>query len=806
MTYRIQRACVIGAGTMGAAVAAHLANVGIPVCLLDIAPDSLTPEEQAKGKTLADPEVRNRIVRAGFERMKKARPAALFTEEAARLITLGNTEDDFARVGEADWVIEAILEKREPKRALMARLEAVRRPTAIVSTNTSGIPVATIAEGRSPDFRAHFLGTHFFNPPRYLKLLEVIPTPDTAPAVVEFVKLFGERVLGKGVVICKDTPNFIANRLGSMGGAFMLDYVLTHGYTVEEVDRLTGELIGRPKTASFRLLDLVGFDIAMDVRRNLYDAIPADEARAVLRSPHVEKLSHAMLERGWLGNKAGQGFYKEMRGADGQKDYWPLNLDAFEYEAPKKPRFESVGKAKDVEALAERVKILINADDRAGQLIRALTFNGLAYASHRVPEIADDLVSIDNAMRWGFMVQAGPFETWDMLGVAETMARMETEGFQAAAWVKDMVGSGHPTFYDYRDGRTVGYYDLTTKGYRALKPNPRVIVLKNLKATGKLIQKNDGASLIDLGDGVAGLEFHTKMNALDQDIFAMFEAAFERVERDFAGLVVGNHADNFCVGANIAFVAIGAQNQLWDQIDAAARAFQSITQRMRYFHRPVVVAPAGLALGGGAEVVLGGTRVVAAAESYIGLVEVGVGLIPAGGGCKEMVRRIITPAMQTKNANVLAFLQRVFETIGQAKVGTSADESRALGYLGPCDRVVMNRDHVLAEAKREVLALDAAGYRPPAPARLYAAGRDAHAALQVGVFMFQQGAYISDHDALIGRKLAHVLCGGDLSAPAWVDEQHFLDLEREAFLSLCGEPKTIERIWHTLQTGKPLRN
>jgi 3-hydroxyacyl-CoA dehydrogenase len=405
------------------------------------------------------------------------------------------------------------------------------------------------------------------------------------------------------------------------------------------------------------------------------------------------------------------------------------------------------------------------------------------------------------------MVQAGPFETWDMLGVAETTARMEAEGFRVAAWVKEMIGAGHATFYEYEDGRKIGSYDLAAKSYRAFDPNPRVIVLKDLKAAGtRVIQKNDGASLIDLGEGVACLEFHTKMNSLDQDIFAMFEAAFERVDRDFVGLVVGNQAENFCVGANIAFVAIGAQNQLWDQLDTAARLFQTITQRMRSFHKPVVVAPAGMALGGGAEVVLGGTRVVAAAESYIGLVEVGVGLIPAGGGCKELVRRIITPAMQTKNANVLAFLQRVFETIGQAKVGTSAEESRALGYLGPCDRVVINRDHLLAEAKREVLALEAAGYHPPAPARLYAAGRDALAALQVGVFMFRQGEYISDHDALIGRKLAHVLCGGDLSAPAWVDEQHFLDLEREAFLSLCGEPKTTERIWHTLQTGKPLRN
>lgn len=805
MTYQIQHACVVGAGTMGAAIAAHLANAGVRVSLLDIVPDKLTPEEAAQGKTLSDPAVRNRIVMAGFERMKKSRPAAFLSEEAARLVRLGNTEDNFGWVAEADWAIEAIVEQLEAKRALMARIEPLRKPRAIVSTNTSGIPVSSIAVERSAEFRAHFLGTHFFNPPRYLKLLEVIPTADTAREVVDFVVEFGERRLGKGVVICKDTPNFIANRLGSVSGAFMLDYVLRHGYTVEEVDRLTGELIGRPKTASFRLLDLVGFDVAMHVRRNLYAAIPNDEAREVLRSPRVEKLAATMLERGWLGNKTGQGFYKETR-VNGSREFWPLSLETFEYQAPTKPRFESVGRAKDVQPLGKRLKILLEADDRAAQLIRALTWHGLAYASHRVPEIADDIVSIDNAVRWGFMHQAGPFETWDMLGVADALAHMEAHGYRAAGWVKEMLAAGCGAFYRYEGGRAVAYYDLATKGYRPLKPRPDVIVLRDQKASGKVIEQNDGATLVDLGDGVACLEFHTKMNALDQDIFAMFGTALERVDREFAGLVVSNNADNFCVGANIGFIALAAQNQQWDQLEAAARLFQDLTMRLRYFHKPVVVAPAGMALGGGAEVVMAGQRVVAAAESYIGLVEVGVGLIPAGGGCKEMVRRVVGPAMQTKGAMVLPFLQRVFETVGQAKVGTSAEESRALGFLGPCDRVVMNRDHVLAEAKREVLAMAAAGHRPPVPARLYAAGRDGLAALNVGVFMFREGEYISDHDALIGRKLAHVLAGGDLSAPTWVDEQHFLDLEREAFLSLCGEPKSVERLWHMLRTGKPLRN
>ena len=806
MNYRIDRACVIGAGTMGAAIAAHLANAGIPVYLLDVVPDRLTDKEKAAGKTLDDPQVRNRIVTAGFERAKNAKPSSFFTPETARLVAIGNVEDHFAWVAEADWVIEAIVEKLQPKRELMARVDAVRKPAASVSTNTSGIPIASIGAGRSEGFRGHFLGTHFFNPPRYLKLLEVIPTPDTARPVVEFIAGFAERRLGKGVVVCKDTPNFIANRLGSIGGAFLLDYVLEHGYTVEEVDGITGPLIGRPKTASFRLLDLVGFDVAMAVRENLYDLIPDDEAREVLRSDGVQKLSQAMLERGFLGNKSGQGFYKEGRAGDGAKEYWPLNLETFAYEPPRKPRFESVGKAKAVEPLSRRMKILLEADDRAGQLVRALTWHGLAYASRRVPEVADDIVSIDRAMRWGFMHEAGPFELWDGLDVADTVVRMEADGFTVAGWVKEMLAGGRATFYQYADGRAIGFYDLKSKAYRPLKVDPHVVVLQDLKAAGKVIEKNDGASLIDLGDGVACLEFHTKMNALDQDILAMAQVALERTDREFEGLVIGSNAENFCAGANIAVMAIAAQNQLWDQIERSLRALQDVLTRTRTFHKPVVIAPAGMALGGGAEVVMGGARVVAAAETYVGLVEVAVGLIPAGGGCKELVRRIVTPPMTTKNANPLPFVQRVFETIGQAKVGTSAEESRALGFLGDCDRVVMNRDHVIAEAKREVLAMVAAGYRPPAPAKLYAAGRDVLAALKVGVFMLQTGAYISEYDALIGRKLAHVLCGGEISQPAWVDEQVFLDLEREALLSLCGEAKTIERMWHMLQTGKPLRN
>ncbi len=804
MRHGIHRVVVIGAGTMGAQIAAHLANAGAAVTLLDIVPDSLTPEEETAGKTLQDPEVRNRIVRQGFERALKARPAAFFTPDFADRVTLGNLKDDFDAVREADWVIEAVIENLEIKRDLMARLDEARGEDTIVSTNTSGIPVGQIAEGRSEDFRRHFLGTHFFNPPRYLKLLEVIPLPETDAAVIERLRTYAERWLGKGVVLCKDTPNFIANRLGSVGGAFLVDYALKHGYTVEEVDALTGPLIGRPKTATFRLLDLVGIDVATHVRRNLAQALPDDEAIPYLTSERAARLFDAMMERGWLGNKAGQGFYKRVE-QDGKREYWPLNLETLEYEPPQKPRFESLGKAKDLQTVPERLRVLLAAEDRAGDLLRALTYHGLAYASRRIPEIADTPLPIDQAMTWGFMHEMGPFETWDALGVAETAEAMKNAGFAPAGWVDAMLAAGHETFYRYEGTRKVAVYHPARGDYEPIQPDPNLLLLADLKAEGKVVESNDSASLIDLGDGVLCLEFHTKANALDDDIFRLLNRALDRLEKDYEGLVIGNRAENFSLGANLFMVAVAAQNEMWDQLDQAVRAFQSLNMRLRYFPKPVVVATAGMALGGGCELALAAPRIVAAAESYLGLVEVGAGVIPAGGGCKEMLRRVVNPAMRTQNADDLPFLQRLLETIGQAKVGTSAEESRAYGYLSEADWVVMNRDHLLAEAKREVLHL-ADGYRPPLPEKIYAAGRDALAALRIGIFTLREGNYISEYDAHIGGKLAYVLTGGEHSRPTWVDEWYILDLEREAFLSLCGEEKTQQRMWHILQTGKPLRN
>jgi 3-hydroxyacyl-CoA dehydrogenase len=747
--------------------------------------------------------VRNRIVREGLERATKSRPASFFSQDHAALVTIGNLEDDFAEVSGADWIIEAIVENLTIKRGLMERLDKARAPHTIVSTNTSGIPVASIFERRSEEFRQHFLGTHFFNPPRYLKLVEVIPTPDTLPEVVEFVSHFLEYRLGKGVVLAKDTPNFIANRLGFGGGAFALDYILNNDYTVEEVDAITGPVIGRPKTATFRLIDLVGVDVWQHVGRNLSPAIPHDlGALQYLESDRANSLIQRMVDDGRLGNKTRQGFYKEVRQAGGSKEYWSLNLKTHEYEPPVKPKFDSIGKAKDLERLGEKLQVMLSAQDRAGQLVRALTYQALAYASERIPEIADTPLSIDDAMRWGFNNEAGPFETWDILGVAETVECMQSEGYPPANWVKTMLKEGHPAFYQYDGDRKVGVYNPGKKAYQRIQHSPNLILAKETPE----IARNMSTSLRDLGDGVACVEFHTKMNVLEDESFEMISQALDRVETDFEGLVIGNDAEHFCAGANIFLVVMAAQNEMWDSLDASIRKMQNLNMRIRYFPKPVVMAPVGYALGGGAEIIMHGSRIVAGAELYTGLVEMGQGVIPAGGGTKEIVRRILNPPMRTQNVDALPFLQRIFEQVGMAKVATSAEEARQLGILSPCDRVVINRSHLLAEAKSEVLSMVKTGFAPPLPEKMYAAAREGLAALQVGIYMYKEGRYITDHEAVVAGKLANVMTGGDLSRPAWMDEQYFLDLEREAFLSLCGEEKTQQRMWHFLQYGKMLRN
>ncbi|HKY53390.1 MAG TPA: 3-hydroxyacyl-CoA dehydrogenase/enoyl-CoA hydratase family protein, partial [Anaerolineales bacterium] len=794
--YQIHKAAVIGAGTMGAAIAAHLANSGVPVTLLDI------PAKDASDK--------NKIVNEGWERCLKAKPASLMSNELKTFVKLGNLEDDFGAVAEADWICEAIVEDLKIKQELMARIDEARKPNAIVSTNTSGIPIHAIAEGRLKEFKKHFLGTHFFNPPRYLKLLEVIPTKDTDKEVVEFISRFGEKRLGKGIVICKDTPNFIGNRVFFGMSTFAMNYILENDYTVDEVDALTGPLIGHPKTATFRLADLVGLDVWEHVGRNLGPAIPHDAlGQQYLAAEKPKQLINAMLQRKWLGNKTKIGFYKEVRGEDSKREFWSLNLKTLEHVPPAKPRFDSVKVAKDVEKLGDRLKVMLEADDKAAQLVKALTYQGFQYTSSIIPEVADTVNPIDDAVRWGFQHEAGPFEIWDMLGVEETAKKMKAAGYAPAKWVNDMLKAGIESFYQYKrsspadkNGEKVGVYDAVKGKYVKLKQPEGVVVLRGQK----VISKNAGATLHDMGDGVACLEFHTKMNALDDDIMNMANEAFARLQTDFDGLVLGNEAANFSAGANVFMMVVGAQQGMWDMLDAAVRKLQDMNMRMRYSPKPIVVAPAGLTLGGGCEITMHASRVVAAAETYIGLVELGVGLIPAGAGTKEMLRRIVSPVMRIENAEPLAALQKVFLQIGQAKVATSAEEARGMSILNPQDRIVMNRSHQLAEAKKEVLHMVSAGYKPPAPEPIYAAGRDALAALRIGAWMFKEGNYITQYDHHVAGKLAYVMCGGELTRPQWVSEQYILDLEREAILSLFGEEKTQARMWAILQTGKPLRN
>ncbi|HRJ40710.1 MAG TPA: 3-hydroxyacyl-CoA dehydrogenase NAD-binding domain-containing protein [Caldilineaceae bacterium] len=800
MAKSISHVTVIGAGTMGAAIAGHLANAGIASHLLDIVPSELTAEESAKGLTLDSPAVRNRIVREGFERMVKSKPANLFSEQQAALISLGNLEDDFdAAVGQSDWIVEVIIERPGPKQALMGRIEAVAPAHAIISTNTSGIPVHIISQGRSAAFKKRFLGTHFFNPPRYLHLLEIIPTPDTDPAIVAQMKAFAETRLGKGVVVCKDTPNFVGNRMFSFIQSDVMEYAIENGYTVEEVDALTGPLIGRPKTATFRLNDVVGIDVAGLVGDNLYGLIPDDEDREVLRGPGGSAVMKLLIENRLLGSKTGQGFYKTVTDEKGRKSFWGLDLQAaasgtVDFVAPAKPRWASVGDAKD-EELAERLRRLTDADDEAGDLL----WHTLS------PEIADSPADIDNAMKWGFGLEMGPFESWDALGVEDTLDRMEGEGVVAAGWVREMLASGRETFYVYENGqRTV--YTPVDKASQAIG-DPQAVTVADIRRRRGALAENDSASLLDMGDGVLLLEFHTKMNSLDTAIGEIANAAIERLHGSASGLVIGNQGGNFSAGANIFMIGMLAQSGQWEQLDGAIDGLQQMILQMRLAPKPVVAAPYQLALGGGAEISMGADRIVAHAETYMGLVEVGVGVIPGGGGCKEMVRRNVSPHMHAANVNPSPYLQQIFEQIGFAKVSTSAVEARQMGFFADTDRIVMNYDHLLGEAKAEVLRMGANGYTPPSvKGNVYAAGRDMLANLRIGIYSLKEGGYISEHDAIIAGQLATVLCGGELSQPAWMDEQYFLDLEREAFKTLCGYQKTQERIWAMLQSGKPLRN
>ncbi len=799
----IAEAAVLGAGTMGAAIAAHLANAGIPTLLLDIAPNELTPEEEMKGLTLESPAVRNRVVNSLFEASKKLKPAPFMLADNARLISTGNFSDDIAKLKDCDLIVEAVVENLDIKHKIFAEVEKYRKPGAVIASNTSGIPIKSIAEPFSDDFKQHFLGIHFFNPPRYMKLVEIIPTEWTKGEISCQVAGFLDRRLGKGVVPAKDRPNFIANRIGTFGMMTAVHEMLAMGFTPTEVDQMTGKAIGHAKSATFRTSDLVGLDVLDHVNKNLYPVVPDDEDREVFKIPEViEK----MLEQKLLGDKTNGGFYKKTKTAEGQTEILELDLKTFEYKPQQKTKFPSLEAAKQIEDIPSRVKKLVWGDDSVAEFLWKTMSRTFRYAANRIPEIADTVVEIDNAIRWGFGWEIGVFEGWDAVGLSESVGRMRKEGQPVPANVEKMLASGAESFYR-NEGGSHSFYDFASGEYKPIPERPGVLILKSVKERTGVIKSNPGASLMDLGDGVACLEFHSKMNSIGADTVSMMNFAIDEVERNFKGLVIGNQGGNFSAGANIMMLLLAAQEEEWDDINMVVAALQKAIMRLRYSAKPVVTAPYGLTLGGGCEISMHGDRICAAAETYMGQVEVGVGLIPAGGGTKEMTMRAMDLAKATPDADPLAFLKKTFELLGMGKVATSAQEARDWGFLRDSDSISMNGDRLIADAKQEVLNLDASGYVQPVPRTdVLVLGESAQAAMKLALHMMKRGGYISDHDEVIGKKLANVMSGGSLNHQTYVSEQHLLDLEREAFVSLCGERKTQERIAAMLKTGKPLRN
>jgi 3-hydroxyacyl-CoA dehydrogenase len=794
MIQRIKKAAVLGSGVMGSGIAAHLANIGIPVLLLDIVPRELNDDEVKKGLTLADKSVRNRISATSIQKLLKQKPAPLTVKENIELIEAGNLEDDLKRLSEVDWVIEVVVENLAVKQKVLAEVDKHRKLGSIISSNTSGISVEAMAEGRSEDFRTHFLGTHFFNPPRYLKLLEVIPTKDTDKKVLSFMKTFGEDVLGKGVVEAKDTPNFIANRIGTYGLLVTVQEMLKGGYSVGEVDSVTGPLIGRPKSATFRTLDVVGLDTFAHVAKNVHDQVEGKEKEVF----EVPAFMQKMLDNGWLGSKSGQGFYKK----DG-KTILELNPETMEFEEKKKLTATSIEIVKQTKGLSNKLKALIYSEDRAGILLRNITIPTLVYSAELLGEIADDIVAVDRAMKWGFGWEIGPFELWDAIGVTQTIELMEQQGIKVPGWVKEMVEKGYETFYRKENG-VLFFYNQGE--YRQVRQNSKVIDLKSHKEVNGVIKKNSGASLIDLGGGVALLEFHSKSNAIGLDIIQMINFAVDEVEKNYKGLVIGNQGKNFCVGANLGMILMEAQDDNFFEIDMVIRHFQQAMMRIKYSKKPVVAAPFGMTLGGGAEICLPACSIQASSETYMGLVEVGVGLIPGGGGNKELYIKQLNSMPKGVDFDLQSVANKVFETIAMAKVSTSAAEARKNQFLNNNDNISINGDHLLYDAKQRVIALHDNGYQPPVRKKVPVVGETGYATLLLGAQSMYLSGYISEHDLKIAKKLAFVIAGGRVPYGTEVDEQYLLDLEKEAFLSLVAEGKSQQRMQHMLVKGKPLRN
>ena len=798
MAEAIRKVAVLGAGVMGSGIAAHLASVGIPVIMLDIVPREVTPEEHAKGLTVASPAVRNRFAAGGLQAALKARPAAFSSPKFARLITVGNFEDDMAKIADVDWIVEVVKEDLAVKRALFDKVRQFRREGTPITSNTSGIPIAAMVEGTPEEFRKSFFVTHFFNPVRYMKLLELVAGVDTDKALLARFARFGERVLGKGIVWGKDTPNFVGNRIGVYGMLATIQTMLEDGYQVDEVDAIVGPPMGRPKSAAFRTADIVGLDTFVHVANNVYETLKDDECRDTFKAP---ALLEQMIAKGWLGEKKKQGFYKKDKSAGG-KGIVVIDPVTLEYRPTQKIDIPSIKKSKGIDDVGKRLKMIVNSDDRAGVFAWKVLAKSLIYSANRIPEIADDVVNVDRAMRWGFAWDQGPFEAWDAIGVAESIARMEKDGLTVPAFAKMAAEKGG--FYKSEDG--VRYYLTLGGAWEKVPAAPENIVLADRKAAVGVIKKNGGASFVDIGEGVACLEFHTKMNAIDGDIGAMMDFAVKEAEANWKGIVIGNDGGNFSAGANLLLLVMLSQQKKWEDVRKMVTGFQQACLALARCNVPVVSAPFGLTLGGGAEVTMAADRVQAAAETYMGLVEVGAGLIPGGGGTRMMLQRMLEGVPEGTQVDSFPFVRKAFEIVGMAKVATSAAEAKEIGYLRASDGISVNRDHLLHDARTAVLRMAEDNYRPALPFRYKLPGESAFAALKLGLFQWVQSGTISAHDALIGEKLAYVLTGGAASPSVPVTDEYILELEAEAFLSLCGEEKSQQRMQALLTTGKPLRN
>ncbi|MFM2376465.1 MAG: hypothetical protein RLZZ165_1562 [Bacteroidota bacterium] len=796
-TRKIKKVAILGSGIMGSGIACHFANIGLPVLLLDIVPFDLTEEERKISAA------RNRIVNESLQSCLKGKLNPLYSKSFASRITTGNFDDDLEKIKDCDLVLEAVIEKLEIKDQLLARVERHRKPGSIVASNTSGIPIHRMTAGRSEDFCKHFLGLHFFNPPRYLRLLEVIPTPLTDPEVTDFMMHFGDLHLGKRTVRCKDTPAFIANRVGVAALLRVLELVMELGLTPEETDKLTGPATGKPATGTFRLADLIGSDTTLKVKQGLAQNLPEDELQAMFARPGILE---AICAKGWYGDKTNQGFYKktDQRDATGRPVILTLDLGTLEYRDPAKVKLASLEAVKQVDSLQERLKMLYSFQDKGGELVRKSTQSLFAYVTHRIPEIADDLYQIDDALKAGFAWELGPFEQCDVLGVERLLGDAVAAGYRVAPWVREMLDAGHKTFYRSENGKHF-YYDVASKGYKVIPGTENLILLDNHRENN-VVWKNSGTTLMDIGDGVLNLEFHTKMNSIGGEVLEGIHKAIDIAEEEgWRGLVIGNNGQHFSAGANIAMMLMLAIEEEWEELDFAVRSFQKTVARLRFSSIPTVVAPHSLCLGGGCELAMHADQVVAAAETYIGLVEVGVGLIPAGGGTKEFTIRF-SDALEAGDVELNAFQNRLL-TIAQAKVASSGQEAKELGILRPGNIVSMNLDRRLKDAKTEVLRLADEGYVQPLMREdIKVLGRTGLGLAYSGIYAMYAAGHISEHDMKVAKKVAHVMCGGDLTGSHLVTEKYLLDLEREAFLSLLGERKTLERMQHTLKTGKPLRN